>query len=522
MLIKLLKEDIRTEEIVCRKYSQTIAESDVIVPDVKPDIKRVLDVSGNVYITQKSIQPDRVFIQGKVKMTVLYAPDGEVIGKIKSLSVTQEFNHTIDCRGASPDMLLFAEAEGENYEAILVNSRKLNLRCTIGIDVKISTPAIVPLTIGIEDNPHIATNTKRLCLCKNTEAITSQIVLREQLNIPSANLPIGEILNVSATPVPIELCMMENKAIAKGEVNVSLLYNDDLDGNTIQFTEHTIPFTEILDIRGSAEGMEGEIEYSIGDMYYEIGQDSDGEARLLSIEIILLATAKGIENIEIDAVTDAYSLDSVIDLSTKSYNLEQFVDKKTAEHTHKTEAKIPPMLPKLDRICTINPDIKINRVGIDGNTITVYGTIHTNILYFTKDEEVPISGFNHISEFTQEFNCADIAPDTVCDAKANIAHTSFTLSGNESIDLRYVTGISLKIFKNGETTIIDDITETDGCIPLHPAITLYFVKHGDTLWNIAKRFCTTVESIMDINNLDSDLIYPGQRLRIISGNKGVA
>ena len=48
-----------------------------------------------------------------------------------------------------------------------------------------------------------------------------------------------------------------------------------------------------------------------------------------------------------------------------------------------------------------------------------------------------------------------------------------------------------------------------------PGITGYIVKEGDTLWNIAKRFYTTADSIMEANNLENDMIYPGMKLIIL-------
>ncbi len=44
--------------------------------------------------------------------------------------------------------------------------------------------------------------------------------------------------------------------------------------------------------------------------------------------------------------------------------------------------------------------------------------------------------------------------------------------------------------------------------------TTYCVQYGDTLYSIAKRYNTTVEAIKNVNNLPSDLIYPGQCLII--------
>ncbi len=42
----------------------------------------------------------------------------------------------------------------------------------------------------------------------------------------------------------------------------------------------------------------------------------------------------------------------------------------------------------------------------------------------------------------------------------------------------------------------------------------YVVQRGDTLWNISKKLDTTVEEIKKINNLDNNLLYIGQVLKV--------
>lgn len=44
------------------------------------------------------------------------------------------------------------------------------------------------------------------------------------------------------------------------------------------------------------------------------------------------------------------------------------------------------------------------------------------------------------------------------------------------------------------------------------------VQRGDTLWKIATRYNTTVSSIRSLNGLSSDVIYPGQTLKIKSSS----
>ena len=44
---------------------------------------------------------------------------------------------------------------------------------------------------------------------------------------------------------------------------------------------------------------------------------------------------------------------------------------------------------------------------------------------------------------------------------------------------------------------------------------IYTVKRGDNLYNIAKRFGTTINSIMQLNNIKNpNLIFPGEQLLI--------
>lgn len=44
---------------------------------------------------------------------------------------------------------------------------------------------------------------------------------------------------------------------------------------------------------------------------------------------------------------------------------------------------------------------------------------------------------------------------------------------------------------------------------------LYIVKYGDSLWKIARRFQTTVENLKVMNHLSNDMIYIGQTLKVM-------
>ncbi|MCS7282626.1 MAG: LysM peptidoglycan-binding domain-containing protein [Anaerolineae bacterium] len=55
-------------------------------------------------------------------------------------------------------------------------------------------------------------------------------------------------------------------------------------------------------------------------------------------------------------------------------------------------------------------------------------------------------------------------------------------------------------------------------LPTVPSPLTYTVREGDTLWDIAARFDTTVQALQAANGLSGDLIYPGQVLVIPSSS----
>ena len=62
---------------VLEKSSKCYVESSVIVPDKKPDILKVLQVDASSAVTGSTLQKGKLFVQGRVDVTVLYLPDGE-------------------------------------------------------------------------------------------------------------------------------------------------------------------------------------------------------------------------------------------------------------------------------------------------------------------------------------------------------------------------------------------------------------------------------------------------------------
>ncbi len=516
MSVKLQKEHIKLSQVICSRYCQTTAECDIIVPDIKPDILKVLRVSSEAVITQKTVQTDKVHLQGIMRIDILYIPEGDDCGNVKSISTVQDFSHTVDAVGAKPGMSLFAEAECEGMEFTVVNSRKLSLRNKISMSIKVSHICEMNITTGIDGDEPVQTRCEHLKISNCCCEAERDIVIRERLDVPSGKPDLEEILKFSAKPIPGELRLLDNKAIARGELKLCTLYcGSDGEKESMECMEHTVPFTEVLEVDGLAENMTAEIDYAVKNVYCEICRDSDGDKRILGTEITLCAYIRGTEIIECDAVRDAYGIEHEIKTEAESHNIEQLVDTVCTKATPSEKINIPDYLPDIYRICDCSAVPNIESVVPENSTVTVSGYITCNILYMSADSDAPVSGFSHVMPFSQVFDIAGVNQNSVCEAKADIAHLDYTISGPGNIELRSIVELALKAVNPENCEFISDIEyDNDSVLPPVPSITVYFIQPGDTLWSIAKRYRTTPDAILATNNVDPHNLQIGSRIYI--------
>lgn len=112
-------------------------------------------------------------------------------------------------------------------------------------------------------------------------------------------------------------------------------------------------------------------------------------------------------------------------------------------------------------------------------------------------------------------NCEGVNQNSKLDVKMDIGTKDIIIMPDESIELKIDLNLLVDIFKSVEINIINDMQVEENKDNEVYSIIIYFVKPGDTLWKIAKKFRSTVENIARINEIeDENKIYPGQQLFI--------
>ncbi len=83
---------------------------------------------------------------------------------------------------------------------------------------------------------------------------------------------------------------------------------------------------------------------------------------------------------------------------------------------------------------------------------------------------------------------------------------------NTTVDeIKRLNGLTSNTLSIGQVLTIPNAIDTNGGVS---DVGTYVVKSGDTLWNIANRFDTNINEIKRLNNLSSDILNIGQVLKI--------
>ena len=81
--------------------------AETIVPDYCPDIARIIETDGKVYLHSRELRDGKAELSGTVRVTVLYTPDGE--GGVRTLEFAIPFSVESDGRRLPGCQYLAAE-----------------------------------------------------------------------------------------------------------------------------------------------------------------------------------------------------------------------------------------------------------------------------------------------------------------------------------------------------------------------------------------------------------------------------
>lgn len=174
--------------------------------------------------------------------------------------------------------------------------------------------------------------------------------------------------------------------------------------------------------------------------------------------------------------------------------------------------------PSILQICNASGNVRIDEEVLVEGGVEVEGVVDVQILYVSEDDNKPIGAAKGVIPFSQFVEIKGLDENCMYQITPSVEQISVIMLDSEEVEIKAALNLDTIAFMKLDESIIVGIEERP-CnlekLQNMPSMVGYIVKEGDTLWSIAKQFQTTVDSIMAMNSLDSDMIRSGEKLLLI-------
>ena len=383
--MEMIKEEKKYWETVIRGSEKVSSDGDIIVPDVKPDVLKVLQIDARSVVTDKGITAGGLYAQGKIHVNILYVTDAEdETGCIKTML---DFRTKIDNPAITNDMKLRIESDVIKIDFILLNSRKLSVKATVGMDYEIIAEKSIKYSTGFDGD--CAEVVKERVLL-DTIGVEEEygFTVRGAVEIPAGKPSVKELIKTDVKVLEREVKVVASKVIINGTLGVCALYfAEDM---TIDYCEGEMVFTEVFGVDDLYEDDVCSTDLTVGEIETELSEDNDGDIRIINVESFVAMNVRAGRTEEVNYICDCYCPGSKTDIEHQETNVMRYVDCIIKQTNEKNVIQCDTNIPEISKIYNVVAEPEVTKCTVAKGGVTVCGKVKFYILYITKNPKCAV------------------------------------------------------------------------------------------------------------------------------------
>lgn len=483
--MEIKKQFINPGKRVLDTQVKSGCEGSIIVPDVKSDIVRVLQVEAETFLCDKTVEDGRVTLSGKVNVTVLYTPEeGERLCAIKG---SFEFCEVIKRSEFESGMKIHAVCDAEKVTYRLINSRKVGIEATVIINVQVfgeeSIECIGEITGG--EAECLYSN-----ICFNTAGFFREMTfaMEECLSLPDGRPEPLEILKGNAVITQKEYKALTGKVVVKGKGILNVLYLAKT-GETEHF-EWEMPFTEVVDIPEIAEDALCDITYEVGDL--KLSCDENG----VNVRFDVTCGIRAEEIGELSALCDCYFTDCDALVEYTDVDVRETVARPRYSVVLKEIISKKEGMPDIAGVYSAVAKPVIESVTPANGKILVCGKVIIYVLYTTDDVRMPVCSMSCEVPFEYTIDCGELSEGCDILLKGECEHIGSIICSGDSVEVRCGISIYGRVVKKKKQRFIKEVKKGD-YLCRETGMLVYFAQKGDNIWDVAKKYHIPQKCVRD-------------------------
>lgn len=512
--MELIKENIHMNMIKKSVTTQLTLEDDFNVSDIKPDIISIIANDYTVSMDNVKVLDGRVVVKGKLECKILYSSDDT--SKLNVMTCGLLIDESIHTDGLNDNDCVSIKYEVDDLNTGVINSRKISVKAILTITINSESIYDIETVTDIKGN-NLYFDRKEIDVIQIAECKKDIYRIKEEIEVPSSLPEIDEILWDTTRIKNIITKLETNSLKITGEISSLVLYSANTT-NGMEWIEESIPFTGNIMLSGVNESMIPDIEISLPVKNINVKADEDGEARILEYDMVLDLNIKIYKEQSLSYLNDVYSTACEITPTYNNVTYNQLIMKNISNCRINDRLKLDVERGYILQICGNEGEVKTEDMEIVDNGVKVEGVVILNLMCITSDDKMPISIIKEVVPFTHIIEAPSVNDTSLIYIRPSIEQLNTSMNNGNEIEVKCVATMDTLCLGSYDANIITGITESEldiNRISSMPGMLGYKVKEDDTLFSIAKKYSTTVEDIMEINNMTQAAIHPGEMILVV-------
>ncbi len=499
MELKVTKEAVTINEAIFDSTVEQSIECDLVLPDYCPDIARIFKCAVDPDATRYTQNADKLVIDGTAFIRVFYLNDQNTVSCAETKTA---FSKTVDLKSVPENPVIHITGKVGYINCRAVNQRRIDIRGSIALGVNVvsqrTDQVITDLQGGnVQLNRHMVDMTDIVACASRT------LESREEIEIDPGQPEVEQVLRFEVCANLTDCKVITNKLLLRGELQVKVVYLCDSEGN-IALVEYALPLSHVIDMEGVNEDHECFACLTPTQVMVTPKASVDEECRTLVVDYILQCNAIAHSPKQICVIGDVYSTAYECALEKRPMVFERLykiVDEKITQQEVMEfgDASVSEVLDIWAR-----PSIK--SVKTQDDCIVVSGTSQVCVLY--KDSEGTPSFMEKTFDFEYKYPIEGNLSSVRMQAYLSQCSISYTLS-EQKLEFRSEMNLKGVIYVTCRENIVCECTVNEDAPQAKDprvALTIYYADAGENVWDIAKRYHTSVSAVMEENDLEQETI----------------
>lgn len=494
------KEMILAKEVIFDNTVEQSIEIEYILPDYCPNIFKILNTIVDTQILSKNVSDGKVTIDGVSMVKIIYLTEEN--NKICQIEQKHSFTKVIELKEKCNDIEISVNAKCGYVNCRAVNSRRLDIRGVVELKVLATKNCQKEC---VTDGENLQLHKSKMEICENNLCIEKEFSVKEELEVGQGNFPIQDILNYNAVGVINEYKLLTNKIVFKGELLVHTLYSCSERPNEPQILKHTIPISNIIDFEGIDEDYKCNISLETLKFDIDMQVDENNECHIFVAQLSLRASCIAVKNKNINIVDDAYSTSYETNIKKENVKLERFNTVIKENTILKKSLKITQS--QISNIYDILGEIESSSVVVNEEKCSLDLNFKLSILGL--DVDGAVLNINEKMPYSLDINASLNSKQVKMIKKVVIKNIGYTIISTNEIEVRIeieINGLLFDVYMKEITTDIEINTECKKDREDNCSLRLYFADEGESIWEIAKKYNTSVNAILEENVLEDEEI----------------